>query len=247
MPTDEPPGIDPARPDVLFWYGRPSAPGERVWLDEDESRHVRSVLRRARGDAVWLADGSGAWLSGRIAEFRRENVEVEILQVVAAPTAGSPRVTLAFPLLRSGRTEILLEKCTELGVTDFVPIAFERARPGEARLSRWQKVVRTAAMQSLRPAPPVVHPEVALDRWIQTLEGTAIRWVATPDGQPPEETGGGPAALAVGPEGDFSSAERSSLDRAGFRPVGLGAARLRTETAAIALAAALGLTLNAGR
>jgi 16S rRNA (uracil1498-N3)-methyltransferase len=228
------------RPDILFWYGRSASTGERVTLDAEESRHLVGVVRKREGDTVWLADGQSAWLAGRLAKADPKRVEIEITAVVPATTAAPCSVDLAFPGLRPARTELLLEKCTELGIATFHPIRFQRARPGSAREARWERVVRSAALQSLRARPPRIEPPLGLEEWTAGLGEGGLRWVASPDGDPPDP--GPPTSkgfLIVGPEGDFTAEERAALDAAGFRRVGLGPTRLRTETAAIALVSVL--------
>ncbi len=246
---------DPGWPGLLFWYGRAASAGERVTLDAETSHHLASVVRKRRDAEVYLADGAGGWIVGRIASSDRQAIEVAVERVMPAPTEPRRAVHLGFPILRSGRTETLLEKCVELGVGRFTPILSARTQHRPERPDRWARVIRSAAMQSLRSRPPELDAPASLGDWVAGLGETGLRWMARPGGRPPDAVAAAgaepspwadPAALVVGPEGDFTGEEWSLLEDAGFEAVSLGPTRLRAETAAIALVAALGLTMVPG-
>jgi len=227
-------------PDVLLWLGTPCTVGERVTLDEEESRHLTRVLRRGVGDAAVLADGEGGWVDA-IVTRPGGRVELEVRRVRAGAVEPDAAIELAFPLLRPSRTEWLIEKATELGVTRFVPLRLARGRPHGEKPERWRRVVRSAAMQSLRSRLPEVMPPTDLDDWICGVRDIPIKRLGAPSGELPVPSGARASALVVGPEGDLAPDEQHRLGAAGFVPTTLGARRLRAETAAIALVAAVAL------
>jgi 16S rRNA (uracil1498-N3)-methyltransferase len=184
---------------------------------------------------VTLADGEGGWIDGELLEAPRGVAEVRVLGVRAAPTEPPSPCVLALPPLRSGRVEVVLEKGTELGVTRFVPLHTARARPGSVRTGRWERILRTAAMQCLRSRVPELAAETALGDWLTALPPEGVRWAGRPGGEAPASRPTGPVVLLVGPEGDLTEAEWTQVAAAGFVMVDLGPRRLRTETAALAL------------
>jgi 16S rRNA (uracil1498-N3)-methyltransferase len=229
MPTPD------AWPEILFWLGHSPPVGSRVALDALESHHLARVVRRRVGDPVVLADGAGAWLDARVIEIRHDGVRVEVTASRPSPAEPRGELHLGFPILRAGRTEWLLEKCTEIGVTRFTPIRFAHGGPAPPRDARWRRVLRSAAMQSLRSRLPELTSLRSLSDWTSELEPGVIRLVATPGGGAVPEGAHGAVAALVGPEGDLSAEEHERLREHAFVPIGLGARRLRAETAAIAL------------
>jgi 16S rRNA (uracil1498-N3)-methyltransferase len=140
-----------------------------------------------------------------------------------------------------GRADWLVEKLAELGVGVFQPIETERARwlSSEVRLERWGRLARAALRQSRRCHELVVHPPRELAEAMTLQEDGGAGYLADPGGTPagrlvPKMTGG--TVGVVGPAEGFSTEEREWLTSAGFVPISLSDGRLRTETAAIAMA-----------
>jgi 16S rRNA (uracil1498-N3)-methyltransferase len=201
-------------------------------LDEADRHHLERVLRLLPGETVRVSNGLGSWrpcvveAGGRLAPVGEVRVE---------PSA-APVVTVAFALTKGGKPELVVQKLTELGVDRIVPFVAARsvARWDEERapkrVERLRKVAREAAMQSRRSWLPAVG-EVTRFADVAALPGAALADVG---GRPPSLE---LPTLLVGPEGGWSAEERSS----GLPAVALGRHVLRSETAAIAAATALGL------
>jgi len=240
------PDADPGWPDLLYWLGRPASVGETVRVETEEAHHLLRVTRRRAGDRITLADGCGGWIDGELLDAPRGVAEVRVDGLRPAPTEPRHPCILALPPLRSGRTELVLEKGTELGVTAFVPLVTARARPGTVREGRLERVLRTAAMQCLRSRPPELRPETPLEEWLGGLPPDVTRWAGRPGGDPDPVPPDGPRALLVGPEGDLTPEEWGRVEAAGFLPIDLGPRRLRAETAALALVIKAGLTTPRG-
>jgi 16S rRNA (uracil1498-N3)-methyltransferase len=158
--------------------------------------------------------------------------------------------------LKGGRVDWLVEKCTELGATRFVPLLTERSNVmSDGRSDRLERVALAAAKQCLRPHALQMDPPTPLQSFLEEVRAAPLALVgaagapalkvvlqqykysqkASADADSTRLQGG---ILVVGPEGDFSAAEVEALLAAGAVPVGLGPLRLRAETAAIALLAA---------
>jgi 16S rRNA (uracil1498-N3)-methyltransferase len=139
------------------------------------------------------------------------------------------------------RGDWLVEKLAELGVACFQPVDCARGswRTGGARRQRWERLAVAALRQSRRSHRMSVEEPVPLEELLTRLPTGGPRWLAEPRGGRPSGVPerGGPAIGLVGPAGGLSEAERAAAIASGFTPIRLSDGRLRTETAAIALAA----------
>jgi 16S rRNA (uracil1498-N3)-methyltransferase len=138
----------------------------------------------------------------------------------------------------------LVEKATELGVTELVPLETERTAGVASRLRDGQlDRVRRQALEAIKQCGaawvPDVHAPEPLARFV-ARDRPGRRWLAEAGGPPlPAELDGSPVTVVVGPEGGLADGERAALAAADYRPVGLGLHTLRFETAALAAAAAV--------
>jgi 16S rRNA (uracil1498-N3)-methyltransferase len=228
----------------------------REWIDVDLARigpphrhYLCRVLRLGPGDAVTLLDGSGARYEAIIDSADSEAVHARIVGRREPTAQKLPRLGLVYGLSRRSRTELVLQKATELGVDWIMPALCERsvarATRVERKLERWEEIVRQATRQCGRDVVPLVAAPLELDAALREGAGAPIRLVAHPTGTPLQELhsalGAGPDAVsvAIGPEGGFSDLELARAGSLGYAPVSLGQAVLRTETAAIAFLAVL--------
>lgn len=224
---------------------------DTVTIDGDLFRHMAKVLRLKTGSRLLLSDGGGVECSGRISWIGKEQLTVTIEErTLQTVTETGPLITLYQGLAKGDRMELILQKCTELGVAEVVPLLTSRSIPrlaerGTDRLERWRRIAQEAARQSKRPAIPRIAEITgfaeALNQADQPLK--LLLWeeertnrlkpllAATP--LPPS------IALLVGPEGGLSAAEAELAMAAGFVPITLGQRILRTETAGLAMLAIL--------
>jgi 16S rRNA (uracil1498-N3)-methyltransferase len=197
-------------------------------LSEAAGHHLTRVLRLRRGDPLTVGDGAGAWRPCRLGDDPEPVGEV---RSVARP---SPAIGVAFALIKGGRPELVVQKLTELGVDRIVPMTADRSvvrwdgAKATSHLERLRRVAREAVQQSRRAWLPRVDPL------------TPFATLVAEPGVAMAERGGGPPTLEtplvlVGPEGGWSDHERE----APVPRVGLAAAVLRAETAAIAAATVL--------
>lgn len=217
-----------APPGVLF-------AGAEVALDSQETHHL-TVRRAQLGERIRLLDGHGVVAQGTV-EFSGKSAvaSVEVVTTLARPVP----VTLAVSAGDRDRFLWLIEKSTELGATDIVPLETERT-PGVAAKLRGSHLerLRRRALETIKQCgaawAPTVHDSVPLEEWTRRpLAG--VGWTADPDGSPPPpQLALEPVTIAVGPEGGLTEQERDRLQEAGFRPVRLGPHILRFETAALA-------------
>lgn len=222
--------------------------GDRVELDAETLHHLATVLRLRPGAEVELLDGAGLICRCRLESFTRRHGTAAVLERRREEETGFP-VRLLQGLPKGDKMDLVLQKGTELGIGRFVPILAGRSIAGRApdreekRLQRWRRIIREAARQSRRPVLPAIEPPVSLEAGLAGCD-EELRLLLWEEGERPlteELTAITPAsaAILVGPEGGFSSAEADAARAAGFVPVRVGPRILRTETAGLALAAVL--------
>ena len=234
-----------AAPPAAITFARgPFAAGGVVILDEEEAHHLK-VRRVADGAVIRLVDGRGGVATARLALER----ELVAARVVAATVVAPPPVTEL--LVGSGdrdRFLMVVEKAAELGATKVVPVVTERSSQLATRflavhVEKAVRRAREAVKQCGAAWAPAVGSPVALSEALRCAPPGALRLVAAEAGGPlPLVREADAVQWAIGPEGGFSDAERAAARAAGFRPVALGRATLRFDTAALA---ALALTAQA--
>lgn len=212
-----------------------------VDLDGDEHHHLARVLRARPGMVVEVTDGRG-----RVAECRVEEVSASRSRLAVTSSArvqAPPALTLALALIARDRFTRAVEQCIELGVTRIVPFAPTASRLSRLRggtRARLERVAVSAIKQSGRAWLPVIDEAIAFEGLLEAVSASP-RAVVGEQGAPPPERGGGPAVAVVGPEAGFTGPERAALADAGARFASVSRHRLRSETAAVALVAALAL------
>jgi 16S rRNA (uracil1498-N3)-methyltransferase len=228
--------------------------GRRARLHGEAAHHLGRVLRAQPGQLYELSDGQAVWL-GRVESVVRDAVEFALVEPVAA-SAPDRQLTLLLAVVKFDRFEWALEKATELGATEIIPLAAtrsERALVSAApkRAARWQKILLEAAQQSRRLQPPALRPCAApRETFRNTQAGIKIVLSERPEAPSLRSVLAGmtaredAAALAVGPEGGWTDQEFEAARAVGFREASLGASILRTETAVVAALAVLNFALG---
>ena len=216
---------------------------KQIVLDEDTSKHIVQVLRMKTGEQLNLTDGKGSLLTcGIIAEHKR-HCEVEILSSVTYPLS-SKKITIAISLLKnSNRFEWFLEKATEIGVVEIIPLICERTEKEKFRYERMKGICISAMLQSQQVWLPVLHEPVKfvnVEMWKCVKGPNLIAHCA--EGQKQTISNFHISTLShslicIGPEGDFTPQEIERALQHHFVPVSLGETRLRTETAGVVAAA----------
>lgn len=212
-------------------------------LAAEESKHCVRVLRLGRGDTVHITDGRGNLFCCAIENGDPRRCTVRVVSVDSAWEPLPYRLTMAVaPTKNADRYEWFLEKATEVGVAEFIPLETARSERRVFKPERAGKVVTAAMKQSLKAYRPLLHDLTPFREAVgMPFEGR--KFIAhcdaarTPGGKAylPAALRAGEAALVfIGPEGDFSSEEVDLALAHGFEEITLGSQRLRTETAAVA-------------
>ena len=225
------------------------SPGTELALPESAAAHLSRVLRLAVGDECVLFNGDGRDHAARIVAADKRGVRVAIEGSRAVDNESPLRISLLQGVARGEKMDLILQKATELGVAAITPLWSQRSEvklEGERlakRLAHWRGVVASACEQCGRARVPEVASPVALAAALEAMPAGGFRLILDPEGELAPGAmlleAGEHVALAVGPEGGWSPADREQLRSAGFRGLRLGPRILRTETAGLAAIAAL--------
>ena len=211
-------------------------------LNEDTSKHIVQVLRMQKGEELTLTDGVGNLYHASVSDDNRKRCAVDIRSEVHVERR-AVSASIAISLLKNAsRFEWFLEKATELGVTEIIPLICERTEKQHARMDRMQGILVSAMLQSQQSWLPALREPVRFNSLLEK-NFNGMKLIAhceedTAKNQLAEvlAAGKGNKIILIGPEGDFTGKEiKLALDHA-FIPVALGNTRLRTETAGIAAA-----------
>lgn len=221
-------------------------------LDQNESGHCIKVLRHRSGDEISVIDGCGTLYRCRITSDSHKGVEAAVLSSEEGWGGHSYRLHLAVcPTKNNDRYEWFAEKACEIGFDELSPIIGEHSERKVLKTPRVEKILVSAAKQSLKAAVPTVNEPVSVKEFIKSAEGETetLKLIAycfederVPRRSIKEVLGsyeGADIIVMIGPEGDFSHSEAEAALAAGFIPVHLGESRLRTETAALTAAASV--------
>ena len=209
-------------------------------LSDEETRHAKNALRLSEGDELTLFDGSGREYSAIVTKVGREGVSVHVVRENVSDREPQTWVFLLVGALKGDKTELVVQKATELGVSRIGVFSsrFCSAYMNENKLERLNRVAREAAKQCLRASVPRVEYYETLEEALQAGTECATRLFACEFIAESEkdiiDTGASVCAV-VGSEGGFAEEEYALAQRLGYCGVSLGKRILRAETAAIAL------------
>ncbi len=220
-------------------------------LDHDESGHCIKVLRHRCGDEISVIDGEGTLYRCRITSDSHKGVEALVIEQTENWGGHPYRLHLAVcPTKNNDRYEWFAEKACEMGFDELSPVIGEHSERKVLKTQRVEKILVSAAKQSLKAAVPAVNEPVSVKEFIAGhKDSDPLKLIAYcfEDERVPrrsvkevlDQYQGNEIIVMIGPEGDFSREEAEAALEAGFIPVHLGASRLRTETAALTAAAAV--------
>lgn len=209
-------------------------------LPESDSQHCVRVLRKQPSDVIEVIDGAGHRFVCRITEAHSKRTRVEIIGRENLPVFWPGEIVVGVaPTKNIDRMEWMVEKLTEIGVDRIVPLLCARSERKDIKQSRLEKIAISAMKQSLKAVCPQVSEMTPWSRFIEDTAASDLRFIAHCIGDMERQLlaaqlrPGASVVIAIGPEGDFSPEEIKQALTAGFMPVSLGEARLRTETAAL--------------
>lgn len=235
------------------FYAPPSAvKGGKIYAGKEESRHISNVMRLKEGDEVIVFDGSGKEYAGRIESIKNRGAIIDIEKTIAPAAGPCVRVALAQALIKKDKMDYIVEKATELGIAEIIPLETGRAvaRPDKAahgrKLERWRRMAIEAAKQCGRRDLPKIEKINAFDEILNLFpmydmvlmpclsgETVSLNEAITRVKDPKD------ILLMIGPEGDFTPGEIGQARQKGALLVSLGGLVLKSDTAALAALAML--------
>ena len=219
----------------------------QITIPPDKVHYLRTVLRCKHGDQLMIFDGKGNCYRASISMVSNREIIAEMIAKDACGTESPLYIILVQALLQGEKMDFAVQKTTELGVCELIPLVTERSQIRTTRkTARWKKISEEAARQSGRSVVPAVHtvmtfPEII--RHTQDCVGVlfaahngmdlslAVKKIKQRFKQDPEKKSS--LYLLIGPEGGFTEEETMTAHNEGFLVTSLGPRTLRAETAAI--------------
>lgn len=206
-------------------------------------KHIKNVLRITSGQMVEIVTENKPYLC-TVTEIDKTNIIARVVNSIEKSNESPLKINLFQGLPKSTKMEIILQKCTEIGVTNFFPlitsrtiVKFKDEKKELRKTERWQAIVYEAAKQSKRDIVPIVNSAIEfkeLEKELregitivpyEAMEGNSIKTILKSTNKPEVVN------IIIGPEGGFEEREVQRLDDLGAEIVSLGPRILRTETA----------------
>jgi len=232
----------------FFYINEYNTAQKEIVLDEDTSRHVVQVLRMKEGEKLNLTDGKGSLIIAEVIDAHKKHCSVKIIDT-RFTTHDSRKVAIAISLLKNtSRFEWFLEKATEIGISEIIPLICERTEKQKFRFDRMMGICISAMLQSQQCWLPELHEPVKYIEYIKSITDNSdlTKFIAHCEEQDQKNSLStfqllNHSTILIGPEGDFTKNEIELALQNDFIPVSLGETRLRTETAGIVAATLLKL------
>ncbi len=238
--------MSPAPDAPRFYTEQTLSCGAELTLEAGPSRHIAGALRLREGAALRLFNGSGGEYLAHITAVGKQAVSVTVSDYRAQDRDSPLPITLGIGISRGERMDLVVQKSTELGVSNIQPLVTERTEvrlKGEREQKKrrhWQQVAISACEQCGRNRLPAIAEPLTLKQWLAGATAD-LKLVLHHRSEQGLEALPSPASIAllVGPEGGLAASEISAAEQAGFQPLALGPRVLRTETAPLAALAIL--------
>lgn len=228
---------------LQFFFEENFPVSENFILSEETSKHIVQVLRMHENESLLITNGKGQVLTARLIKANKKNAEVQIINKSVSPKI-IPEIIIGISLIKNAnRFEWFLEKATEIGVSEIIPIICERTEKQHFRYDRMKNIIVSAMLQSQQAWLPILHEPVKFDTLLKnSLHQNKYIAHCIDDKKnhlSNEVISKGSQIILIGPEGDFTKDEITNALKNNYIPVSLGETRLRTETAGIVAAVLL--------
>lgn len=216
-------------------------------LEPGPSQHLSRALRMQVGDSLILFDGRGGEYPATLSALGKKQVSVTTGAHNTREAESPLSVHLGIAISRGDRMDWVVQKATELGVTEITPLLTERTEVklkgdrAEKKVNHWRQIAASACEQSGRNRVPRLAPLTPLPSWLSTTEAErrlVLHHRAINENHPGHAIPTS-VALLIGPEGGLSDQEIQQAEAVGYRSLQLGPRILRTETAPLAAIALL--------
>ena len=225
--------------DKLFFFVDPNSISDNnFFLNEQESHHLTKVLRKPIGTEIWLIDGIGKAYCGKFNNIKNDVVSGNVLEVFPKYGENKIQISLGIGILKKEKMNLVVEKVTECGVKEIIPLVLDKCIKRKINLERLVKISKAAVKQCGRSVIPSILKPTNLGDSLSTYTNNSIL-VCHESGKdvidvlPKMLKNQSKILFLVGPEGDFSKAEIDFLKERNVNFINLGNRRLRSETAVI--------------
>ncbi len=219
---------------------------QEILLSEQESHHIARVLRLGIGTSLQLLDGRGNIHDAEIIAMGNQ-LKLRLISSVHIKQQGVP-LRVCQSVLKGRNMELLMQKCTELGVSEFTPYYSDRCQWKKSKLSsisekydRWQRIIEEACKQCNNPIKMQLMPLLSFEKMLVQQDNSAQKilfWEEEIQEHSlhsyPLQNGNSGLQIVFGPEGGFPTTEVECAKQAGFQILSLGPRILKAETANIA-------------
>ncbi|NBJ02341.1 16S rRNA (uracil(1498)-N(3))-methyltransferase [Lachnospiraceae bacterium] len=228
-----------------FFIQHSQIQGSRLYVEGTDVNHIKNVLRMKRGDQVMVSDGEGMQYLCALESFTDGLVWFEIVDTWKENRELSSKLYLFQGLPKSDKMELIIQKATELGVYEVVPVVTGRTvvrldeKKAQKKTARWNAIAESAAKQSGRSRIPRVREAMTFSEALASAGELDVLLIPYEKAEGMEATRqviegirpGQSVGIFIGPEGGFEEAEVEQAVALGAAPVTLGRRILRTETA----------------
>ena len=230
-----------------FYHSKPININETIVMDNFAAHHALKVMRLKINDQLILFNGDGSDFTGQVIRISKRQVEVSIKSKKNIKNESNLKVILLQALTSSEKMDLIIQKTTELGISEIQPIICERSivkikkEKIEKKLSHWLQVSIAACEQCGRAEIPTILKPVNIIRYLEKEEESdkATKIILSPEATNSLENSISAIKqdikVLIGPEGDFTKQELDYSMKKGFSPVKIGPRILRTETAPICI------------
>ena len=218
-----------------------------VTITGSDFKHITKVLRLKEGDSIDLFDNNSTEYSGKISEINSKDIIVRIQDSWAIETESKLQIDLYQSIIKPNKMDLIVQKATELGVTNIIPLTTERTQKGlRAKVDRLNKISTESAKQCRRSKPPIVSETISFKEALLIKNSYGLKVILY-------ENSGIPLrnhlnkyteavekiSILIGPEGGFTEEEAKLAEKNDYISLGLGKRILRAETAAITIVSLL--------
>jgi len=230
-----------------FYHSEPISINEIIVMDDFAAHHALKVMRLKNNDKLILFNGDGTDYTGQVISIIKRQVQVSIKSKKNIGSESNIRVILLQALTSNEKMDLIIQKTTELGISEIQPIVCERSivkiknEKIEKKLLHWRQVSIAACEQCGRAEIPTIHKPINIIKYLEKLaeydKGTKI--ILSPKASKSLENTipniKQDIKVLIGPEGDFTKQELDYSIQKGFLPIKIGPRILRTETASICI------------
>lgn len=221
-----------------MFYCPQAALNEYCELDVQESHHLIKVLRKKQGEELYVFDGKGNLFDARIERIGKKTTTIHLVRHVERQEDNRPRLHIAVaPPKNMERFEWLLEKITEIGVSEITPLLCKHSERRELRTDRLERILVSACKQSMHLTLPKLNTFIRFEEFTAAVNSGIRKYIAYCNAKSihlkDAYHGGFDAVILIGPEGDFTKEEVLLAEKREYETVSLGKSRLRLETAAV--------------